>query len=80
MRTTLDIDVDVLEAAKELAKREHSMAGVVISRLARSALNAPATPPERPRPPAFYGFRLFPKRGDVVTNELIDRLCEENGE
>ncbi len=78
MRTTLDIDADVLEAAKSLARRERSTAGAVLSRLARSALNAPATPPMAAEPPAFYGFRPFPKRGGVVTNELIDRLREED--
>ena len=80
MRTTLDIDADVLEAAKDLAKREHSTAGVVISRLARSALNAPATQPGTAEPSAFYGFRPFPKRGGIVTNELIDRLREDDGD
>ena len=78
MRTTLDIDADVLEAAKELARRERSTAGAIISRLARSALNAPPHPPAATEPPAFYGFRPFPKRGGVVTNELIDRLRDED--
>lgn len=78
MRTTLDIDADVLEAAKDLARRERSTAGAVISRLARSALNAPVAPPGAAEPPAFYGFRPFPKRGGVVTNELIDRLRDED--
>ena len=35
MRTTLDIEDDVLQAAKELAQREGSTAGQVISALAR---------------------------------------------
>ena len=29
---------------------------------------------------AVFGFRPFPKRGGVVTNELIDRLREEAGD
>ena len=33
MRTTLDIDDDLLAAAKELARRERTTAGEVISRL-----------------------------------------------
>jgi hypothetical protein len=33
MRTTLDIDDDVLRAAKELAQRERVSAGQVVSRL-----------------------------------------------
>ena len=40
MRTTLDIADDVLQAAKELARRQHKTAGEVISELARMALSA----------------------------------------
>jgi hypothetical protein len=43
MRTTLDIDDDVLRAAKELARREKKTAGAVISELTRRALTAPFT-------------------------------------
>ena len=37
MRTTLDIDEDVLETAKELAAKRGTTAGRVLSELARSA-------------------------------------------
>ena len=80
MRTNPDIDADVLAAAKDLARRERSTAGAVVSRLARTAPDAPAVPPAAAEPPAFYGFRPFPKRGGVVTNELIDRLRDEDAE
>jgi hypothetical protein len=78
MRTTLDIADDVLQAAKELARRERKTAGEIISELARSALTAP---PERAReqtPKSLYGFRPFARRGGLVTNELIDRLREDD--
>jgi hypothetical protein len=78
MRTTLDIADDVLQAAKERARRERKTAGEIISELARAALNAPAQPPRAAQPRAQYGFRPFPKRGGVVTNELIDRLREDD--
>ena len=42
MRTTLDIEDDVLQAAKELAQREGGTAGRVISTLARRGLALPA--------------------------------------
>jgi hypothetical protein len=78
MRTTLDIASDVLQAAKERARRENKTAGEVISELARSALTAPpATPAARARK-ALHGFRPFPKRGGVVSNERIDRLREDD--
>ena len=39
MRTTLDIGDDVLAAAKELARRQGTSAGQVVSRLLRLALS-----------------------------------------
>jgi hypothetical protein len=81
MRTTLDIADDVLQAAKERARRENRTAGEVISELARAALTAPAPVSTKTRasePRSHYGIRPFPKRGGVVTNELIDRLREDD--
>lgn len=80
MRTTLNIDDDLLIAVKEVAKRESKSAGAVVSNLLRQSL-APSEqddPGSRAEEPgAEFGFRPFPKRGVVVTNELIDRLREE---
>jgi hypothetical protein len=78
MRTTLDIDDDVLQAAKERARRDRKTMGEVISELARSALTAPATTRYAREPKALYGFRPFPKRGGIVTNELIDKLRQDD--
>ena len=41
MRTTLDIDEDLLQAAKEIAENEGKTAGQVVSELLRKALQAP---------------------------------------
>jgi hypothetical protein len=82
MRTTLDIADDVLQAAKEPARREKKTAGQVISDLARRALTAPhgAASGETVREPkAIYGLKPFARRGGVVTNELIDNLRDEDG-
>lgn len=78
MRTTLDIDDDVLQAAKERARRDGRTAGQVISDLARSALTAAPVQAAMREPKAVYGFRPFPKRGGVVTGEQIDRLREDD--
>lgn len=79
MRTTLEIEDDVLLAAKELARRTHTTAGRVISDLARRALTqAPPLAAQEP-PAAVHGFRPFPARGGVVTNEQVDRLRDEDG-
>lgn len=82
MRTTLDIDDEVLMAAKELARRESKTAGQVISELARRAMtqHAQAGGAQAVREPeAFYGFRPFASRGAVVSNEQIDRLRDDEG-
>lgn len=76
MRTTLDIDDDVLAAVKELARREHTTAGTLISRLTRRAL---ATHEETGSRQEKFGFRPFASRGRLVTNEDIDRLRDEAG-
>ena len=44
MRTTLDLDDDVLQAAKELAALQGKTAGQMVSELVRRALRQPATP------------------------------------
>ncbi|HXY22235.1 MAG TPA: CopG family transcriptional regulator [Burkholderiaceae bacterium] len=77
MRTILDIDDDVLQAAKELARRHKKTTGEIISELARSALTAP--PPARATrgQRTLFGFRPFPKRGKVITNEQIEKLRED---
>ena len=81
MRTTMDIDDDLLAAAKEIARREHSSAGQVVSRLLRGALTgAPSTANNRePVAVAAGGFRPFASRGTPVTNEDIDRLRDAEG-
>ena len=81
MRTTLDIDDDVLAAAKELAKAQKSTAGEVISGLARKALTQDAAAPGATEAPhgLLYedGWYVLPSRGAIVTNELIDRIQQE---
>lgn len=76
MRTTLDIDDDVLFAAKDLARREKKTAGQIISELARKGLAGAATLSSR-EPKATYGFRPFPKDGRIVSNEIINKLRED---
>jgi hypothetical protein len=74
MRTTLDIDDDVLAAAKELAKARDSTAGRVISDLARQALTEPTA-----REPQYRGgFRLLPPTEKIVTSEMIQKWLDED--
>lgn len=78
MRTTLDIDDDVLEAAKERARRERKTAGQVVSELLRQAFTAlPATAAVH-EPAPVYGFRPFASSGQMVTNTQIDELRQDD--
>ena len=78
VRTTLTIDDDVLNAAKERAKRERRSVGEVLSDLAREGLTRSATPSSRRR--GSHGFHPLPHRGRPVTNTLIDDLRADEPE
>lgn len=71
MRTTLNLDEDVLLAVKERARRERRSTGAVLSDLARQALIAGSGPAAGD---GAHGFRPLPRRGAPVSNALIDRL------
>ncbi len=83
MRTTLDIDDDLLAAAKELARREGATAGEVVSRLLRRSLtgvDAGAAGEKRSARRAVAGFRPFAaKPGVVATNKQVDALRDAEG-
>ena len=82
MRTTLDIDDDLLAATKELARKEGVTAGQVVSRLLRHSLTGMASAPRsaRARARAVAGFEPFPARpGVVTTNDLVNALRDDEG-
>ncbi|HSS51050.1 MAG TPA: antitoxin [Thermoanaerobaculia bacterium] len=79
MRTTLDIADDVLLAVKERARRERRSAGEILSECAREGLTHRHRY-EVAEPESFYGFEPLPARGTAVSNELIDKLREEDSE
>ncbi|MBA4216225.1 MAG: hypothetical protein IIA03_03080 [Proteobacteria bacterium] len=80
MRTTLDIDDDLLQASKELAQHEGTTAGVIVSRLLRQALTAGAAASGTAPAASLPGFRPFTaKPGAVVTDELVNRLRDQAG-
>ena len=82
MRTTLDIDEDVLNAAKELARRENVSAGEIVSRMLRDVLTGRLQgAPGHPTAPAVgvAGFRPFAPRGQVVTNDAVNQLRDDEG-
>jgi hypothetical protein len=73
MRTTVDLEEDVLLAAKEIAKQRGNTLGQVISDLARQALTRQASISTK------HGLPLFPVQPDagVVTLELVNRLRDD---
>ena len=75
MRTTLDLDADILQAAKEMASVNGTTAGRVISDLVRKAL-APASPITNMR----NGVPLMPSRGSgapKITMQFVNELRDE---
>jgi hypothetical protein len=75
MRTTLEIEDDVLLTVKEIAQQRGATAGQVVSRLLRESL----------QPKSFQveyrdGVPLLPRRpnGPVVTTEMVNRLRDED--
>ena len=83
MRTTLDIDEDVLAAAKELARRQRLSTGRVVSRLLRQGLTDQGLPGVTANQPAasvapVTGFRPFPV-ARLVTNDQVNALRETEG-
>ena len=80
MRTTLDIDDDVLSAAKELGAKENKTAGKILSEYFRRALHAPAAARSKASAPKYLmknGIPVLPSRGEVVTVEKVRRIMEE---
>ena len=83
MLTTIDIDDDLLAAAKELARREHCTAGEVVLRLLRAGLAGQGSAaglgmfaPGR----NVAGFVPFPARkGSVATNDQVNQLRDAEG-
>jgi hypothetical protein len=75
MRTTLDIDSDVLQAAKELAAAKNTTAGSVVSDLLRKAL---AAKPDGGKVIYRNGFPQFSSEGPIITNEMIEDMLDKD--
>jgi hypothetical protein len=75
VRTTLDVDDDVLQAAKEIAANRGSTAGRVLSELARKGLAPARTAKVR------NGVPLMPRRrkgSPRPTLETVNRLRDQS--
>ncbi|MBI5480023.1 MAG: CopG family transcriptional regulator [Deltaproteobacteria bacterium] len=74
MRTTLDIDDDVLQAAKEIAANRATTTGRALSELARKSLGSSRAPRVRNGVPLLARRR---KGSPRPTMELVNRLRDE---
>lgn len=81
MRTTIDIEDDVLNAAKELARQQQVSAGQLISRVLREAFTGNRG--EKVHPNAqqkiVAGFQPFASQGVLIANAQIDSLRDVEG-
>jgi hypothetical protein len=75
MRTTINLDDDVLEAARAIAHLERRALGVVVSDLARRGLV-----PAQPRIAGESGFPVFQVQPDAapITDEMVHAAMEES--
>ena len=89
MRTTFDLDDDVLAAAKALAKVRQTTAGRIISDTMRRAIQLgladaepqPGAGPSATPPPHVFGFRPLTAPGQhIVTDATVRALRDETGD
>ena len=74
MRTTLDIEDDLLQAMREIADHRGLTAGRVASELIRKALE-----PSEATPRVRNGVPVLPRRrqGPIMTMKLVNELRDE---
>lgn len=72
MRTTLSLDEDVLAVARAIAERDRRSLGQVVSDLARKGMRGRASGAR-----SRSGFPTLPRRGTVITLELVNALRDE---
>ncbi|HXJ44944.1 MAG TPA: hypothetical protein VNH18_36990 [Bryobacteraceae bacterium] len=75
MRTTLEIDDELLLTVKEIAVQKKTTAGHVVSDILRESLKPSSFTKEYRN-----GVPLLPRRpqGVIVTSELVNRLRDED--
>lgn len=73
MRTTLDLDEDILRVAKDLAEERAQSVGRVLSELARKGLQ-----PSAPAVDVRDGIPLLPRKPGArpVTSQMVKDLLE----
>jgi hypothetical protein len=78
MRTTISIDDDIFNIARQKAQKERVSLGHAISDLARQGIrNVQLIKGERPTPKSKYA--VLGKRDEIITSEHIYKLMDQEG-
>ena len=78
MRTTLNLDDDVLILARQVAERDRISLGEAVCRLVRQGAGAQGAQAVEPQP--LRGrFALLPRRDEVITPAHVRDLMDREG-
>jgi hypothetical protein len=78
MRTTLALDDDVFNIARQKAQREHKSLGAAVSELMRVGIRSGAMPVAH-RQPTRSKYAVLPARDETITSEHVYKLMEQEG-
>ena len=78
MRTTLALDDDVFNIARQKAQREHVSIGTAVSELMRLGIRSAQTPTAH-RVATRSKYAVLPARDETITSEHVYKLMEQEG-
>ena len=78
MRTTLAIDDDVFNIARQKAQRDHLSRGAAVSELMRVGIRSMQMPASQ-RPATRSKYAVLPARREIITSEHVYKLLEQEG-
>ena len=78
MRTTLALDEDVFNIARQKAQREHVSIGAAVSELMRLGIRSMQMPTAQ-RPATRSKYAVLPARNETITSEHVYKLMEQEG-
>lgn len=78
MRTTLALDEDVFNIARQKAQREHLSIGAAVSELMRLGIRSMQMPAAQ-RPATRSKYAVLPARNETITSEHVYKLMEQEG-
>jgi hypothetical protein len=78
MRTTLALDEDVFNIARQKAQREHVSIGAAVSELMRLGIRSMQMPATM-RPATRSKYAVLPARNETITSEHVYKLMEQEG-